>query len=155
MKQSPYMKSIKLFTMMLASLTILLTSIVTINLFSPTVASASSTGCTFYGEPMYPTLARAQFCGKINGSNTYVQSIGGAYIAAGYQGWLSNSSLKVEFLDNYGNVNKTYQSDIQTGYQSVGGWGWTINSYEQPGTIRFTLLSNGATISVVQERIGS
>jgi hypothetical protein len=110
----------------------------------PSAADASAKGCTLYGKPAW-----ANFCGEINGSGLYVQNIEGAYAAGGLVGWLCNARLEVQFINTSGGVYATYLSGLQS------GWGWTINGNARAGTIRFTVLSNGATIAAVQETIKS
>lgn len=117
----------------------------------PPIASASARGCTLYGKPK----ALASFCGNIVGSGLHVQSFQGAYAAAGLIGWVCDARLKVEFINTSGNVYATYLSSLEKGCNAVGGWGWTVNANAKAGTIRFTLLSSGATVAVVQETIKS
>jgi hypothetical protein len=116
----------------------------------PSAADASAKGCTLYGKPAW-----ANFCGEINGSGLYVQNIEGAYAAGGLVGWLCNARLEVQFINTSGGVYATYLSSLQSGCNAAGGWGWTINANARAGTIRFTVLSNGATIAAVQETIKS
>lgn len=118
---------------------------------NPTAASASAKGCTLYGWPR----PLASFCGQIIGSGLHVQSFQGAYAAAGLIGWECNARVEVQFINTSGGVYATYLSSLESGCNAVGGWGWTVNANAKPGTIRFTLLSNGATVAAVQETIHS
>jgi len=116
---------------------------------NPSIASASAKGCTLYGRPK----ALASFCGQIIGSGLHVKSFQGAYAAAGLIGWVCDARLKVQFINTSGGVYATYLSSLQKGCNAVGGWGWTLNANAKAGTIRFTLLSNGATVAAVQETL--
>jgi hypothetical protein len=117
-------------------------------LAAPQIASASATGCTHYD------YSPAAFCGSVVGSGTYVQKMGASFLAAGLWGWVCNARVRFDFINTYGHTYLTYYTGLESGCNSVGSWGIWVNRWVSRGTLRFTLLSNGATVSVVQERIG-
>jgi hypothetical protein len=117
-----------------------------------TSAEASAYGCTGYGWQV--GTYRSQFCGQIDGSGTYVRSVGAGFSAPiAWAGTLQNTRVKIEFVDTRGVTYWTLVSGQQNGYSSVGAWSWTLNTYVRTGTVRYTLLSNGAAYAVVQHTI--
>jgi len=112
-------------------------------------AAASAYSCTGYGY-----LKWAQFCGHTVGNGTYVQTAGAGFSsAAAWAGWLTNTRVRLEFMNTSGHVYLSGLSGQQNGGSAVGAWKWTLNRHVQRGTVRYTLLSNGATIAAVQHTI--
>lgn len=117
-------------------------------------ADASAYSCTGYGVG-WRYGRPAQFCADTQGSGTYVVSVGAGYSAPiAWTGWLNNTRVRVELIDDGGRVYWASVSSQHNGGSAVGGWKWTLNSHVRRGTVRYTLLSNGAQVAVVQQRIG-
>lgn len=117
-------------------------------------AHASAYSCTGYGIAV-KGVGLSQFCGDTRGSGTYVQSVGAGFSAPiAWMGWLTNTRVQADFINNRGQVYRTYVSSLQSGGSAVGGWRWTLNATMQQGTLRYTLLSNGASVASVSHRIG-
>jgi len=121
--------------------------------FEASPASASAYSCTGYGYGFswgYPS----QFCGQTIGSGTYVQTAGAGYSAPiAWAGWLTNTRVRVEFYNQWGQVYWSATSGQQNGGSAVGAWKWGLYRYMQPGYVKYTLLSNGAYIASVEQRI--
>jgi hypothetical protein len=117
-------------------------------------ASASSTGCTWYGHGIKYGVSNGSFCGGINGSGTYVNSVNGNFgqTIAGLD-VVCQPSLKVDFYDNWGRWyawrggaqrNGCFYGAFNT-LPSIGVW-----SNMRAGYARISLLSYGSTVAVVQ-----
>lgn len=119
-----------------------------------TPANASAYSCSGYGYGFswgYPS----QFCGQTIGSGTYVQTAGAGYSApVAWAGWLSNTRVRVEFYNSWGQVYWSATSYQQNGGSAVGAWKWGLYRHMQRGYVKYTLLSNGAYIASVEQRIG-
>lgn len=117
-------------------------------------AAASAFSCAGYGYGFswgYPS----QFCGDTKGRGLYVETAGAGYSAPiAWAGWLTNTRIKVEFIDTRGNVYWSAVSSQQNGGSAVGAWKFTLNRNMRQGIVRYTLLSNGAAIVAVEHRIG-
>lgn len=121
---------------------------------NPPSASASATGCTWYGHGIKWGVSNGSFCGGISGSGTYVNYINGNF---GETIWgldvLCRASMKVDFYDNWGRWYTWRQ-----GAQMPGCYGGTfywlpsipIYSYMRAGFARITLQSYGVSIATVQ-----
>lgn len=116
-------------------------------------ASAFSYGCTAYGVG-FSWGRPSQFCGKTAGSGTYVETAGAGFSAPiAWAGWLTNTRVRADFYNNSGDLYWSATSIQQNGGSAVGAWQWTLNRNMQPGIVKYTLLSNGATIAAVEQRI--
>ena len=112
-------------------------------------AAASAYSCTGTGYAKW-----AQFCGHTVGNGTYVQTAGAGFSSpVAWAGWLTNTRVKLEFINSSGQVYLSGLSSQQNGGSAVGAWKWTLSRHVQRGTVRYTLLSNGATIAAVQQTI--
>ncbi|WP_140743176.1 hypothetical protein [Pedococcus bigeumensis] len=117
-------------------------------------ASASAYSCTGYGYG-YSWGYPSQFCGQTIGSGTYVQTAGAGFSAPiAWAGWLSNTRVRAEFYNNAGQLYWSATSSQQNGGSAVGAWKWYLYRYMQSGYVKYTLLSNGADIASVYQRIG-
>lgn len=124
----------------------------TIATASPAAASAYT--CTGYGLGVPKIGQTSQFCAQTDGTGTYVRTAGAGYSApVAWAGWLTNTRIKVEFIDSSGTVYWSAVSAQQNGGSAVGAWKFTLNSNMRAGTVRYTLLSNGAEIAKVQHTI--
>lgn len=116
-------------------------------------AAASAYSCAGYGYGL--AWGHPQFCGQTIGNGLYVQTAGAGFSSpVAWAGWLNNTRIKAEFIDNRGNVYWSAISSQQNGGSAVGAWKFNINSTMRQGIVRYTLLSNGATIVAVEQRIG-
>jgi hypothetical protein len=116
-------------------------------------AEASAYSCTGYGVG-WKYGRPAQFCADTNGSGLYVRTAGAGFSAPiAWTGWLTNTRVKLEFVDTGGNVYWSALSGLQSGGSAVGAWKWTLNRNMRKGHVRYTLLSNGATIAAVHHTI--
>ena len=119
-----------------------------------TPAGASAYSCTGYGIGIPKIGVTSQFCGQTVASGTYIQTLGAGYSAPiAWAGWLTNTRVSVQLINNRGQVYWSATSGQQNGGSAVGAWKWNFYGSAQAGTVRYTLLSNGATIAVVQQSI--
>jgi hypothetical protein len=116
-------------------------------------AGAYAYSCTGYGIG-WKYGRPSQFCAQTDGSGLYVRTAGAGFSAPiAWAGWLVNTRVQLEFLDTGGRVYWSALSGQQNGGSAVGGWRWALYGWLRPGTARYTLLSNGATIATVQHTI--
>lgn len=133
-----------------AALTMALATSLAATAVSPEPAAASAYSCSGYGY-----LGWSQFCADTQGSGTYVRSVGAGFSApVAWMGWLTNTRVKVEFIDSAGRVYRTLLSSVQSGGSAVGAWKWTLNTNVRAGSVKYTLLSNGVEIASRSHRIG-
>jgi hypothetical protein len=119
----------------------------------PGTASASSTGCTWYGHGIKWGVSDGSFCGGINGSGTYVNYVAGNFgeTIVGLD-VLCNVSIKVDFYNNWGQWYG-WRQGAQMGGCYWGSFNWAptipVYSWVQPGYARISLQSYGATVAAV------
>jgi hypothetical protein len=112
-------------------------------------ANASAYTCTSYGSYVPGIGYPSNFCGDTVSSGNFVTSVRGAFsTSVASAGTLSNTRVRVEFLNTANSVYSSYLSSIQAPASTSGSWTFVINGTKQNGTIRYTLLSNGNVVAV-------
>lgn len=124
-----------------------------IHVFGSGSAYASSFRCVGYGIGLkFGKIS--SFCGETIGRGTYLETVGAGFSApVAWAGWLNNTRVRVELIDNSGTTYWSSTSSLQSGGSAVGAWKWRIDHCVRSGHVKYVLLSNGAEIATVTSSI--
>lgn len=135
----------------LLSIALILASLSSALVQPASTASATATGCSWYGKLQYESffVYNGSYCATINnipGNTTWVSTVVGSFSSIGN---ICNWSATAEFFDVYGKWYKTYKGSTQYGCFKAAKSTVPVYSQMKKGRMCSTFKSNGYRITSV------